>query len=73
MLCTSLYAARHDTELIRKAADGLCRTLTRQLTGKRATDRDLRDLTSLGAAIAEGHNELTTGVEAPPILMPYKQ
>jgi alkylation response protein AidB-like acyl-CoA dehydrogenase len=73
ILCTSLYAARHDNELIRKAADGLCRTLTRQLTGKRVTDRDLRDMTALGAAIAEGHNDLTSGVEAPPVLMPYKQ
>jgi alkylation response protein AidB-like acyl-CoA dehydrogenase len=72
ILCTSLYAARHDNELIRKAADGLCRTLTRQLTGKRPSDRDLRDLTELGGAIAEGHGELIAGVEPPPILMPYK-
>ncbi len=73
ILCTSLYAARHDNELIRKAADGLCRTLTRQLLGRRPSDRDLRDLTELGAAIAEGHDNLTAGVEPPSILMPYKQ
>ncbi len=72
ILCTSLYAARHNDELIRQAADGLCRTLTRQYQGARATDRELRDLTALGAAIAEGHEKLTTGIDAPPILMPYK-
>jgi len=73
MLCTSLYSGRQENELIRKAGDGLCRHLTRSLTGARVSDRDLRDLTELGAAIAEGHGELTKGVEPPPILMPYKQ
>ncbi|HJZ56036.1 MAG TPA: hypothetical protein VKE74_13800, partial [Gemmataceae bacterium] len=72
MLCTSLYDGRQKDELIRKAADGLCRHLTRQFTGKRPSDRDLRDLTELGAAIADGHGELTAGIEPPPILMPYR-
>lgn len=73
MLCTSLYAGRQESELIRRAGDGLCRHLTRGLTGARVSDRDLRDLTELGAAIAETTNDLTKGVEPPPILMPYKQ
>jgi alkylation response protein AidB-like acyl-CoA dehydrogenase len=73
MLCTSLYAGRQENELLRRAGDGLCRYLTRSLTGTRVSDRDLRDLTELGAAIADGHGDLTKGVEAPPILMPYKQ
>ncbi len=73
ILCTSLYAGQQSDELIRRSADGLCRTLTRQLSGGRATDRDLRDLTELGGAIAEGHGDLIDGVDAPPILMPYKQ
>lgn len=72
MLCTALYAGRQQSELIRKAADGICRTFTRQYLGKRPSDRDLRDLTELGAAIADGHPDLIAGVEAPPILMPYK-
>jgi alkylation response protein AidB-like acyl-CoA dehydrogenase len=72
ILCTSLYAARQKDDLVRKAGDGLCRTLTRQYTGKRATDRDLRDLTELGAAIAEGRGDFTSGVDAPPILMSYR-
>jgi alkylation response protein AidB-like acyl-CoA dehydrogenase len=72
ILCTSLYAGRQSDELVRRAADGICRTLTRGLTGRRPSDRDLRDLTELGAAVADGRGELTAGVEAPPILMPYK-
>jgi alkylation response protein AidB-like acyl-CoA dehydrogenase len=73
MLCTSLYASRHDNELIRKAGDVLCRHLTRGLTGQRVSDQDLRNVTELGAAIADGHANLTEGVDAPPILMPYRQ
>jgi hypothetical protein len=72
ILCTSLYAGRQEDELVRKAADGLCRTLTRQFVGARPSDRDLRDLTELGAAIADGRGDLAAGVEAPPILMPYQ-
>ena len=72
LLCTALYAGRQENELVRKAADGLCRTLTRQYTGARPSDRDLRDLTELGAAIADSPDGFTVGVEAPPILMPYK-
>ena len=73
ILCTSLYASRQTNELVRKAADGLCRTLTRQFTGARPSDRDLRDLTDLGAAIAEDGKAFVGGVAAPPILMPYRQ
>jgi hypothetical protein len=72
MLCTSLYAGRQDSELVRRAGDGLCRHLTRGLTGQRVTDRDLRDLTELGAAIADGQGNFTAGVDAPPIMMAYK-
>ena len=72
ILCTALYAGRQQSELVRKAADGLCRTLTRQFRGKRPGDRDLRDLTDLGAALAENPADFTAGVEPPPILMPYK-
>jgi alkylation response protein AidB-like acyl-CoA dehydrogenase len=72
ILCTSLYSGRQTDEIVRKAADGLCRTLTRQFTAARPSDRDLRDLTELGAAIADGKTELTAGIEAPPILMPYR-
>ncbi len=71
ILCTSLYAGRQDDELIRRAADSLCRDLTRQLTGARPSDRDLRDQTQLGASIAEGPCALTAGVESADVLMKY--
>jgi alkylation response protein AidB-like acyl-CoA dehydrogenase len=73
MLSTSLYAGRQNNELVRRAADVLCRHLTRGLTGARVSDRELRDLTELGSAIAEGQGNFTAGVDAPPIMMPYKQ
>ena len=72
ILCTSLYAGRQQDELVRKAADSLCRTLTRQFTGERPSDRDFRDLTELGGAIADGRGDLVSGIDAPPILMPYR-
>ncbi len=72
MLCTSLYAGRHNDEVVHAAANGLCRTLTRQFTGVRPSDRDFRDLTDLGAAITDGGGDLTAGVEPPPILMSYR-
>jgi len=71
ILCTSLYAARQRDDLIRRAGDCLCRELTRQYTGQRPTDRDLRNLTELGAAIAEGAAGLTAGLEPSKVLMPY--
>jgi alkylation response protein AidB-like acyl-CoA dehydrogenase len=71
ILCASLYAARRQDDLIRRAADCLCAELTRQYRGRRATDRNLRDLTSLGAAIADGGEGLTAGVEPSQLLMPY--
>lgn len=72
ILCTSLYASRQTDELVRQAADGVCRTLTRQFTGARPSDRDLRDLTGLGAAIAEDGRAFISEVVAPEILMPYR-
>jgi acyl-CoA dehydrogenase len=72
MLCTSLYAGRQQDELIRRAGDGLCRHLTRGFTGSRVSDRDLRDLTSLGEAIADGQSKFTAGVDALPIMMAYR-
>ncbi len=71
ILCTSLYAARQNDELVRAAADGLCRHLAGKLTGRRPTDRDLRQITELGEALVDRSSSLTAGVEAAPILMPY--
>jgi len=71
ILCTAIYAGRREEPLVRAAADNLCRTLTRQYLGRRPSDRDFRDLTELGAAVAEHPDTLAAGITAPPILMPY--
>jgi alkylation response protein AidB-like acyl-CoA dehydrogenase len=71
ILCTSLFAARQEDELVRQAANCLCRELTRELTGERVSDQDLRAVTSLGEAIAEGNFRSIAGLQPDEILMPY--
>jgi alkylation response protein AidB-like acyl-CoA dehydrogenase len=71
MLCTSLYAARQDDEVIRQAADIVCQDLTRELTCQRPTDRYFRTVTELGTAIADGGFKSIAGLEPDQILMPY--
>jgi alkylation response protein AidB-like acyl-CoA dehydrogenase len=71
MLCTSLYAARQQDEVVRAAADCICRDLRNQLTGRRPSDRDFRRVTELGAAIADGAFASIGGVEPEEILMKY--
>ncbi|MGE0757341.1 MAG: acyl-CoA dehydrogenase family protein [Pirellulaceae bacterium] len=71
MLCTSLYAARQDEEIVRLAADVLCQDLARQWTGRRPSDRYLRAVTSLGEAVAEGQFRSITHLHPDEILMPY--
>ena len=72
MLVTSLYAAKSDDPIAVNAADGMCRELRRRITGEKPTDRDFRDVTELGAQIAEeGWGELRD-VTPEEILMPYK-
>lgn len=73
ILCTSLYAARQSDELVRAAADCICGDFTRQLTGRRASDRDLRAVTKLGEQIAAGGFSLIAGLEPHEILMKYEQ
>jgi hypothetical protein len=72
ILCTSLYAARSDDEVVRSAADVLCQDLTRKLTGRPPTDRYFRTVTKLGAAIAEGGFKSIAGMHPDEILMPYE-
>jgi len=73
MLCTSLYAARQDDELVRTAADVLCQDLTRELTGKRPSDRYYRTVTQLGEAIAEGGFNSLASITPDEILMSYSK
>jgi hypothetical protein len=71
ILCTSLYGSRQEDDLIRAAADCVCDDLTAKLMGHRPSDRYLRKVTGLGAAIAEGKFSALRDVESDPILMSY--
>ena len=73
ILATSLYASRQEDELVRSAADVLCRGLTRSLAGHRPTDSDFRASAKLGEAVASGGFSAIAGVEADEILMPYDE
>ena len=73
MLCTSLYAARQDDEVVQQAADVICQELTRELTGARVSDRSLRAVTSLGETIADGGFTSITEIPVDEILMSYQQ
>ena len=73
ILCASLYAARSGDEIIQDAADILCQDLTRELTGKRPTDRYFRQVTKLGEKVVDGGFDSITGEGADEleILMKY--
>jgi acyl-CoA dehydrogenase len=71
ILATSCWAGRQSSEVVRGAADVLCRDLRRRLSGRRPSDADLRAVTKLGQTIAEGGFEAIAGVEPEAILMPY--
>ncbi|HYO24384.1 MAG TPA: acyl-CoA dehydrogenase family protein [Lacipirellulaceae bacterium] len=72
MLCTSLYAAQQQHELVRSAADVLCQDLTAKYTGRRASNSYYRQVSELGAAIADGGFPGLEGVEAGEILIRYE-
>jgi hypothetical protein len=72
MLVTSLYAADSHDPITRAAADTVCRELRGRITGQRQSDADFRQVTKLGAAIAESPWSELQGVAADKILMPYK-
>jgi alkylation response protein AidB-like acyl-CoA dehydrogenase len=71
ILCTSLYAAKQNDEVIRQAADVLCQDLTRKLTGERPSDRYFKTITKLGEAIVDGGFKSIQGVHAGEIMMQY--
>jgi alkylation response protein AidB-like acyl-CoA dehydrogenase len=71
ILCTSLYGARQEQEMIRDAADIFCQELIQKYTGRRASNSYYRQVTELGAAIADGGFEEIAGIDAGEILMRY--
>jgi hypothetical protein len=72
ILCTSLYGARQDDEVIQSAADVVCQDFTRELTGRRPSDRYFRAITGLGEMIVDGGFQSIAGLKPDEILMPYE-
>jgi len=72
ILCTSLYAGRHEDEVVREAADVLCSELTATLEYGPPSDRHFRQLNRLGETIAEGGFRSIADVDGGEILMPYQ-
>ncbi len=71
ILCTSLYAARQNDEVIQRAADVLCQDLRQQLTGRRPSDSYFRTVTQLGQTIVDGGFKSIAGMQVDEIMMPY--
>jgi alkylation response protein AidB-like acyl-CoA dehydrogenase len=73
ILCAALYGARQSDEVLRESADVLCQELTQQLTGKRPSNAYFKQVTQLGAAIADGKFPGLSELESGGILMKYEQ
>jgi alkylation response protein AidB-like acyl-CoA dehydrogenase len=73
MLAATLFGARQDDEMIRDAADVLCQELTQKYTGRRPSNQYFRQVTELGAAIADGSFKSLVEIDAGEILMRYDQ
>ncbi|MBS0204014.1 MAG: acyl-CoA/acyl-ACP dehydrogenase [Planctomycetes bacterium] len=72
ILCTSLYAARHDNDVIAEAADTVCQELRRRLLGGLPTDGYFKQVTALGKAVAEGHFPHLDETPQAGLMMPYQ-
>ena len=72
MLCTSLYAARLDDEIVRDAAEVICTDLRRDVLSRRVSDREFRLSTKLGEKIVDGGFRSLADVPSDPILMTYE-
>lgn len=71
ILVTSLYAAKQPNGIVREAAATVCQELRRRMLGGLPSDRYFKDVTRLGAKIAdEGFPELDQTPQAP-IMMSY--
>jgi hypothetical protein len=71
VLCTSLYAAAQQDEIVQLAGELICRDLSRELLGRRPSDRYFRSITQLGEMIVDGGFRAIAGIEPQEILMPY--
>ena len=73
VLCTSLYGARQSDEVVLDSADVMCQELTQQHTGRRPSNRYFRQVTALGATIAEGNFKSIAGLQPDKVLMKYEK
>jgi hypothetical protein len=73
ILATSLYGARQNDPIVRDAADVFCQELRRKLLGRRPSNHYFRQVTELGAAIADGQFKSIADLAPDQILMPYQQ
>jgi alkylation response protein AidB-like acyl-CoA dehydrogenase len=73
ILCAALYGARQTDAVLRESADVLCQELTQQLTGKRPSNSYFKQVSQLGAAIAEGQFPGLAELKPDEILMPYER
>lgn len=71
ILCTSLYAARKQQDIVTEAADVICQELRRRLSGGLPSDRYFRQVTALGKAISDGHFPGLDETPQAALLMPY--
>jgi hypothetical protein len=71
ILATCLYAARQNDEIIRAAAATLAQDMRNKLTGRRPSDRDFKQLSQLGAALADNSTSLLKDVPDVEIMMRY--
>ena len=71
ILCTSLYGAKSQDEVVRAAANVACQDLRRAYLGRRPADRELRQATKLGEIVVDGGFKSIAGLKPDEILMQY--
>ncbi|MEK6270469.1 MAG: acyl-CoA dehydrogenase [Planctomycetales bacterium] len=71
ILCTSLYAARHNDAVVQQAADLFCRETRNRIEARPPDDAYFRDVTTLGKTVVDCGFSPLAGVESEEILMPY--
>jgi len=72
MVAVSLWAGRQKDEVVRAAADILCRDIRHSHTGAQPSNSYYRAVTQLGATIADGGFKAIAGIDTDEILMNYE-
>jgi alkylation response protein AidB-like acyl-CoA dehydrogenase len=72
ILCTCLYGAQQSDEVVRAAADIMCQQLRQKYAPHRPTNAYYRQVTQLGAAVADGGFPSIADLNPDDILMRYE-